>query len=1114
MFTAALAPYVSRKQRESGHDLFVSRKVKIVEGDPWGVTATVQGDRPYEVHLIRERSTIEASCTCSTCENSLDHCQHIWATLLAAEGAGHLLGDGSRTVRRLRLILSDGDVDLEDWDLFEPVRPSPNPRGRGKPTKRKARSRGPRETTPLWKRTLASLSSMAEPEAATALSSLMPGHEIVYVVDLAASLAGNGLVLEVGTRHRKKDGEWSKPKPRRFGRTEIMQLPDAEDRRLLSLLAGAHEQASSSYYGYGYYADTRARLQLTQAMAEAMLPLLCATGRCLESPSEEDGMLRVLRWDGGEPWDFWLGVKPDAGGKNYVVTGEFRRGEERLSMKEPLLLLSGGPIFWEDRVAPLRDFNAFPWIVLLRQNGELRVPAEQKLEFLEDLLRMKDLPRLDVPEDLRYEEVASMPRPCLTITSRDQQGRRYERGPNWLVGQLSFDYEGHVLPARSSARHVFEPENRRLLLRDPEAERTFESRLEQVGFRRRNDYSRGEVLELSATQLPKAASALIKEGWKVEAEGKLYRQAGDFRIEVTSGIDWFELHGGASFDGHEVPLPALLAALRRGENLVTLGDGSFGLLPEEWLKKYAHLAGMGTPEGDHLRFRETQVGLLDVLLSEQPEVRFDERYERARERLRQFQGIAPADPPAGFQGELRGYQRDGLGWLHFLREFGFGGCLADDMGLGKTVQVLALLEERRELRAGASKDRRTPPSLVVVPRSLVFNWKDEAARFAPKLRVLDHTGIGRDKLGERFEESDVILTTYGTLRRDIVALKDHTFDYAILDEAQAIKNATSQSAKAARLIQADHRLALSGTPIENHVGELWSLFEFLNPGMLGKAAEFGPDARSGDQESRMLLARVLRPFILRRTKEQVAKDLPEKSEQTIYCDLEPDQRKLYDELREHYRNSLLGLVDRDGIAGSKIQILEALLRLRQAACHPGLIDKTKATSESSAKLDVLLPQLREVFEEGHKTLVFSQFTSMLAIVRRRLDEEGIPYAYLDGRTRDRQARVEQFQEDPDCKVFLISLKAGGLGLNLTAADYVFLLDPWWNPAVESQAIDRAHRIGQVRPVFAYRLIARDTVEEKVLQLQSQKRTLADAIINADNSLIRSLGREDLELLLS
>ncbi len=304
--------------------------------------------------------------------------------------------------------------------------------------------------------------------------------------------------------------------------------------------------------------------------------------------------------------------------------------------------------------------------------------------------------------------------------------------------------------------------------------------------------------------------------------------------------------------------------------------------------------------------------------------------------------------------------------------------------------------------------------------------------------------------------------------------------------------------------------------MENHLGELWSLLEFLNPGMLGAASLFrleGNGALNPDEETRRLLARGLRPFILRRTKEQVAADLPPKSEQTLCCELEPAQRAVYDELREHYRRSLLGRIEREGFNRAKILMLEALLRLRQAACHPGLIDRRRA-GEPSAKLDVLLPRLAEVLDEGHKALVFSQFTSLLAIVRSRLDHDGIPYEYLDGRTRDRAARVARFQSDPDCRLFLVSLKAGGLGLNLTAAEYVFLLDPWWNRAVEAQAIDRTHRIGQTRPVFAYRLIARETVEEKILELQRTKRDLADAIITADNSLIRTLSRDDLDLLLS
>jgi SNF2 family DNA or RNA helicase len=430
------------------------------------------------------------------------------------------------------------------------------------------------------------------------------------------------------------------------------------------------------------------------------------------------------------------------------------------------------------------------------------------------------------------------------------------------------------------------------------------------------------------------------------------------------------------------------------------------------------------------------------------------------------------------------------------------------MGLGKTVQVLALLAARRQ--------QAVRPSLIVVPRSLVFNWKQEAARFTPGLRVLDHTGLGRGRPGEHFEQYDLVLTTYGTLRRDIEQFARREFEYVVLDEAQAIKNAGTDTAKAVRLLRGAHRLALSGTPIENHLGELWSLFEFLNPGVLGAAPSLrlcGAEGRDPSPEMRALLARALRPFILRRTKEQVLRELPPKHEQALYCELEPPQRTLYDGLRDHYRRALLHRIDRDGMKRSTLFVLEALLRLRQVACHPGLIDRSRR-DQTSAKLEMLLPRLDEVMEEGHKALVFSQFTTFLGIVRDRLDARGVPYEYLDGATSDRAAPVHRFEEDPNCRLLLVSLKAGGLGLNLTAADYVFLLDPWWNPAVEAQAIDRTHRIGQTRPIFAYRLIARDTVEEKVLALQQTKRDLAEAIITTDNSPISALRREDLEMVLS
>jgi len=384
--------------------------------------------------------------------------------------------------------------------------------------------------------------------------------------------------------------------------------------------------------------------------------------------------------------------------------------------------------------------------------------------------------------------------------------------------------------------------------------------------------------------------------------------------------------------------------------------------------------------------------------------------------------------------------------------------------------------------------------------------------------VLAHHGTDRSRDADAIAGHDLVVTTYGTLRRDAALLGKIRFSYAILDEAQAIKNSSSQAAKAARVLVADHRLVLTGTPVENHLDDLWSLFEFLNPGMLGRSRVFREIvAPTGDApretDSTHLLARALRPFLLRRTKEEVLQELPPKVEQVIGCDLEGAERRRYDELRNHYRSALLAKVEEQGIERVGMHVLEALLRLRQAACHPGLVDPARV-GESSAKLEALLPMLDEVRESGHKALVFSQFTSFLAIVRRRLDDAGVAYEYLDGKTRDREERVRRFQEDAACPLFLISLKAGGFGLNLTAADYVFLLDPWWNPAVERQAIDRTHRIGQTRTVNAYRLVARDTIEEKVLELQEKKRALAEAILGGTEGTLRDLTREDLERLLS
>ncbi len=922
---------------------------------------------------------------------------------------------------------------------------------------------------------------------------------------MQASTVSGDVILALGSRERKADGKLSAPARLNMKRGHIQQLPLTEDREIISAILGGQH-----YYGFGdsgSYLQIQESALLTEALAATVMPRVIATGRCYLKLYKPEENPKPLVWDAGEPWRFELEMKTRSS-KGWALTGVLRRGEERLALQDTALI-TRTMVFTAERAAWLEKGTPREWIMHMHNLGAIVAPERDVHDLLAELLKAPGLPPVSVSDELSYEELRPQPKPSLKILAQRGSAQAKEK----LRAMLVFDYEGWAAAALEESRGFYDAERRRYIKRDPSAEAEAAEMLNGLGFRRQTAayLADGGGWELAPSKLPKAVRTLMEAGWHVEAEGKIFRRPGAHRMDISSGVDWFELHGEVQYGETTAHLPELLEALKRGDNVVRLGDGTFGVLPEEWLERIGALAGLGAMEDGHIRFRRNQAGLLDALLAAQPETSCDKVFARVRDELRRFEGVTPAAQPEGFVGQLRDYQREGLGWMDFLRRFSFGGCLADDMGVGKTAQVLALLENRRMLR---STGEVTKPSLVVVPRSLIFNWKEEAARFTPRLRVLDYSGAERN--GHDLGGHDLVLATYGTLRRDIPRMKDIEFDYVVLDEAQAIKNADTESAKAARLLQSDHRLALSGTPVENHIGELFSLFEFLNPGMLGTASVFkltGSAARNLNDDTRGMLAHALRPFILRRTKEQVASELPAKTEQTIYCEMEPEQRKLYNELRKHYRDSLLGRIAKEGLAKSKIQVLEALLRLRQAACHPGLID-VKRSNEASAKLDVLLAQLKEVREEGHKTLVFSQFTSFLKILRGRLDADGTQYEYLDGATRDRQARVEKFQGDKDCKLFLISLKAGGLGLNLTAADYVFLLDPWWNPAVEAQAIDRTHRIGQTRRVFAYRLIARDTVEEKVLELQKSKRDLAAAIIDQDNSVIKNLQREDLELLLS
>jgi SNF2 family DNA or RNA helicase len=601
----------------------------------------------------------------------------------------------------------------------------------------------------------------------------------------------------------------------------------------------------------------------------------------------------------------------------------------------------------------------------------------------------------------------------------------------------------------------------------------------------------------------------VQEGWQVQAEGRVYRKPGEFALEISSGIDWFDVKGQLDFGPVVLPLPALLRAVRRRARFVPLGDGSLGMLPEEWLERWGLLAGAPARGKDHVRLSRAQAVLLEPLLSELVGSTWDADFEALRREIRGFSELAAEAAPRGLRTTLRPYQARGLAWLRLLGRVGLGGCLADDMGLGKTVQVLALLLERHQAARRRRRSRR--PSLVVVPRSLVHNWIAESARFTPELCMLAHVGPERGTSRAALARHDVVVTSYGTLRRDIDALSDCEFDTVVLDEAQAIKNASSATARAVRRLRARHRLALSGTPIENHLGELWSLLDFLNPGLLDTAKSLRALATGGNgsgQRVREMIGQSLRPLLLRRTKRQVAPELPERTEQTIELDLEPAEARAYAELYRYYAARIQARVDEVGMDRSTPQILEALLRLRQAACHPGLLDPTR-TGDRSAKVSLLVQQLVDLRDQGHKALVFSQFRSLLDIVREQLAAEGVDCETLDGRTRNRERHVARFQTDSRVTAFLISLKAGGTGLNLTAAEYVFILDPWWNPAAEAQAIDRTHRIGQTRRVLAYRLLARGTVEEKVAELQARKRELVEAVLGEDGAFAGKLTRDDL-----
>ncbi len=584
-------------------------------------------------------------------------------------------------------------------------------------------------------------------------------------------------------------------------------------------------------------------------------------------------------------------------------------------------------------------------------------------------------------------------------------------------------------------------------------------------------------------------------------------------IHVSSGLDWFDAKVEIDFEGQKVGIADIKKALASKQSFVQLGDGTLGILPDEWLKKYSLLFKVGDGKSDKLRLSKYHMSVIDELYENRNASELSFALDEKFERLREFKNIPEIEAPINLQPILRPYQTAGYQWLNYLNEVGWGGILADDMGLGKTVQALTMLQHYKTQEGKLM-------AIVVCPTTLIYNWENEIKKFTPDLTYRIHHGSLRVRDMVELQSANIIITTYGTLRSDIQVLLKILFDYVVLDESQAIKNPASKVTRAACLLTAKNRICMSGTPLQNNTFDIFAQMNFLNPGLLGSMDFFrnefaNPIDKFGEQEQKDHLRKLLYPFILRRTKEQVAKDLPEKTETILFCEMESEQRKIYDAYRNSYRDKIMGVIDQQGIDKSQLTILQGLMKLRQICDSPAILNEEDKHPNHSIKLDELTREIQENIGE-HKALIFSQFLGMLGLIKDKLRQEGVPFEYFDGSTsiNDRQKAIENFQNNDQCRVFLISLKAGGVGLNLTAADYVYIVDPWWNPAVEQQAIDRTHRIGQTKNIFAYRMICIDTIEDKILQLQERKRKLASELISDDVNFVKALSKSDVEYLFS
>jgi len=948
-----------------------------------------------------------------------------------------------------------------------------------------------------------------------------PGEPLMFYQLDSTSLTQNqqGITLQILQSRLLKRGGYGKETPYRYnGHYYHPEWVLASDRAILELAVG-----KQSDFSYG-------ELTIAGDIGHLLMNKLIDCGRCYWGPDRETaltrGVARSLEFD-------WQLDDSDA----------YRLSTQLLGVESWQLIPSDPPWYIDvDALQAGQLDNTPPVSILARFVEAPPLPvahAQAVSNYLASRLPDSSLPLPAKPNFVRIDEA---PQPILLLQTVEDSADVRD-----FFATIKFRYADYVLAFEGmDADATLEgktPEGNPLVLkRDLAAEvryvvdfskhfPEFDSAQSSDPdfFSKADKQPRSKDVQRIARQwreLLDARDELVARGWTVQV-----REPFDLSFQSVTHVEatvsettsnWFDMalkleHEDQQFDLLPLVIDWLQGDSRDSSILLQADNGQWLEVAPELFKPVADtlMELYDDPKGqDGLRIPRQRAATLESLESHWQQQGVSVAWHDASnifdlaERMRNFEGIERGEPPENVNAKLREYQLDGMAWLGFLAEYGFNGILADDMGLGKTLQTLGHLQQERDL------GRLTKPTLIVAPTSLLGNWQREAARFTPDLSTLIWHGTQRKLSDLTVNPVDIVITSYALVTRDIVLLNDHSFGCVVLDEAQAIKNPTAKVTQALKTLQVERRICLTGTPLENHLGELWSQFDFLMPGFLGTRKHFNryfrtPIENHGSSERAERLSTLIRPFLLRRRKEQVATELPPKTEIVREVSLEPEQARLYESIRLSMEQRVRSLLADRGLARSHIEMLDALLKLRQTCCHPALVKLDSAREvHESAKTDLLLSMLDELISEGKKILLFSQFTEMLGLIETELVKRDISYVKLTGRTRKRDEVIDAFQHG-EVPLFLISLKAGGTGLNLTAADTVIHYDPWWNPAVENQASDRAHRIGQTKPVFIYKLVASNTVEEKIMAMQAQKKQLADQTINqSESAAMKGLTADD------